>query len=126
MNESYEFQINTKNELIDLFASDVINNQLFTDIILEAITKQVKLCTEESIKNILEYEFNNINWEKISNEVGIKGPIEPSRVIRMVLNHIIVEIMMRSELIDRFTDKRLSRLSETIKPDKPKLETLYD
>jgi len=124
MNENAEYNINTKSEFIDFFASDVINHRLFTDIIIEAITKQVKLCVDESLKTNLEFEHYNINWLAIANELSIKGQVDPDLVIRKLLNFIIVEIMTRHDLIDGFTDVNLSYLPEKKEPVKKKLKVL--
>ena len=126
MNTNREYRINTKAELIDLVASDVINHRLFTDIIIEAITKQVKICVEDSVKTNLEFEQYNINWLSIANELGMKGQVDHYLVIRKLFNLIIIEIMTRHELIDKFIDNNCSYLPETNLPNKKKLEILYD
>jgi hypothetical protein len=126
MKESAEYQINTKTELIDLFASDVINNQLLNERLLDAIIKETRTMIEESLRKILPYEANNINWDGIANEIGIKGSVDSYLVIKNILNDIIIEIVERNELTNQFTSKNTSYLPEKKTNNKTKFEVLMD
>lgn len=126
MKESAEYQINTKAELIDLFASDVIDNQMLNGRLLDAIIRETRTMIEESLRKILPYEANNINWDGIANEVGIKGSSDSYLVIKNILNDIIIEIVERHELTNQFTSENTLYLPEKKTNNKAKLEVLMD
>jgi hypothetical protein len=126
MKESAEYQINTKTELIDLFASDVIDNHMLNGRLLDAIIRETRTMIEESLRKILPYEANNINWDGIANEVGIKGSTDSYLVIKNILNDIIVEILKRHELTNQFTSQNALYLPEKKTINKAKLEILMD
>jgi hypothetical protein len=81
---------------------------------------------EESLRKILPYEANNINWDGIANEVGIKGSTDSYLVIKNILNDIIVEIVKRHELTNQFTSQNALYLPEKKTINKAKLEILMD
>ncbi len=126
MKESAEYQINTKAELIDLFASDVIDNHMLNGRLLDAIIRETRTMIEESLRKILPYEANNINWDGIANEVGIKGSTDSYLVIKNILNDIIIEIVERHELTNQFTSQNTLYLPEKKTVNKAKLEVLMD
>lgn len=126
MNESSEYQINTKAELIDLFASDVIDNHMLNSRLLDAIIRETRTMIEESLRKILPYEASNINWDGIANEVGIKGSTDSYLVIKNILNDIIIEIVERHELTNQFTSENTLYLPEKKTNNKAKLEVLMD
>lgn len=126
MKESAEYQINTKAELIDLFASDVIDNHMLNGRLLDAIIRETRTMIEESLRKILPYEANNINWDRIANEVGIKGSTDSYLVIKNILNDIIIEIVERHELTNQFTSQNTLYLPEKKTVNKAKLEVLMD
>lgn len=124
MNEDREYYINTPGELIDLFAKDVINHRLFTDNIIEAIAKQVRECVEESIRTNLKYEINDINWISIANDLGHKGPVEISRIMRDVTKQVVTEVMVRHEFVEKTVNNQRSCLPETTLKTNKKLQVL--
>ena len=126
MNESSEYQINTKAELIDLFASDVIDNHMLNSRLLDAIIRETRTMIEESLRKILPYEASNINWDGIANEVGIKGSTDSYLVIKNILNDIIIEIVERHELTNQLTSENTLYLPEKKTNNKAKLEVLMD
>lgn len=126
MKESAEYQINTKAELIDLFASDVIDNHMLNGRLLDAIIRETRTMIEESLRKILPYEANNINWDGIANEVGIKGSTDSYLVIKNILNDIIIEIVERHELTNQFTSQNTLYLPEKKTVNKAKFEVLMD
>jgi len=126
MNDNIEYQINTKAELVDLFASDVINNLLLSQRLIEAITKEIRAMVEESVRNILPYEIENIDWSKIALELGIKDSQDYYLVIKNIKNNIIIEIAERHELAGGFMNNNTSYLPEKNTSNKKKFELLMD
>lgn len=126
MSENQDFYINTTSELIDLIASEVINNRLLSMRLVEAVTREIKVMVEEGIKNILPFEENNINWKKLSTDLGIKGSTDPFLVIRKILNDVVNEVIERQELATRLTSDNLFYLPEKTTNTNKKLQVLMD
>jgi len=125
-NQETEYYINTIPELIDLIATDVINNFLFMDRMVESVKKEIKIMSEESVRNILPYEQYNINWGKISTDIGIKGQTDPELVIKRIIKDIVSEVAERHDLTGRIRSNNIFYLPEKTIPSNKKLEVLMD
>ena len=125
-NHEQEYYINTISELIDLFASDVINNYLFMDRMVESVKREIKVMSEESISNILPHEQYNINWGKISTDLGIKGLTDPELIIKKIIKDIVNEVIEKHDLTGRIRSNNIFYLPEKTTNTNNKLQVLMD
>ncbi len=107
------YDINTKAQFINHFATDIGNEKLF-DIRLErAIEREVASIVRDYARTNDSYQFLTINWEELANELALKGNNDVGAILDRMIPAIVKEIILRYNPTCLFPESRKYQLSES-------------
>jgi len=123
-----EYDISTKDELIEYCVQKTMCHKLLDVVIEHAIQKEIKSLIQDQVRNGEVFDGLEINWGNISKEMGkeLDGVVGMRNIVESITPSIANQVIDRTRYRVRITQGNHSGLSEKYSHGGRKFEYLVD